>query len=279
MSGDPTSVQSQRTGLSPVLVDTPSPVVFRILLNRPDARNAIDASVRARLADALTQAEEDQKVRAVLLGGAEGMFCAGGDLPSMVGLSAEVAHCRLAEGHAIVSRLWRFPKPIVVALERFAIGAGAGLALLADHIVMGGNAVLGLPFVKLGLVPDWGLMTTLPWRIGNPAAHRLFLESAIVSAQDALALKIVDETVESAFVMQHALARAEMFARHPAQTFARMKVGLRCTDIETALEAERNAQVACLTGAEFAEGYAAFREKRLPDFQPLGNVAKQSAAP
>lgn len=267
MSKDTASMQSEHGGLSPVLTDSPSPAVFRILLNRPEARNAIDASVRAALADALTQAQEDPQVRAVLLGGAGGMFCAGGDLPSMVGLSAEAARRRLAEGHAIVSRLWRFPKPIVVALERFAVGAGAGLALLADHVVMGKDAVVGLPFVKLGLVPDWGLMMTLPWRVGNPAARRLFLESAIVSAQDALALDIVDEAVDAASVMQHALAQAERLARHPAQTFGRMKVCLRCTDIEAALEAERNAQVACLTGAEFVEGYAAFREKRQPVFR------------
>ena len=249
-----------------LLIDSPAPGVRRLLLNRPEARNAIDAELRAALAAALADAEADAGVRALLIGGAGGMFCAGGDLPSLAGLAPEAAAARMAEGHEIVKRLWAFPKPVVAAVERFAVGAGAGLALLADRVVMGEDAILGFPFLKLGLVPDWGLMATLPWRAGPVLASRLFGDAANLKGSDALASGVVDAAVAVEEVMPRALALADAMVALPAAAFCRTKKVLRSADLESILAAELGAQVACLTGPEFAEGYAAFRDRRAPDF-------------
>jgi 2-(1,2-epoxy-1,2-dihydrophenyl)acetyl-CoA isomerase len=252
--------------MTALLTDTPAPGVRRLLINRPEARNAIDAEVRELLAAALEDAARDDDVRALLIGGAGGMFCAGGDLPSLVGLEPELAAARMAQGHAIVRRLWTFPKPVVSAIERFAIGAGAGLALLADRIVMDETARLVFPFLKLGLVPDWGLMATLPWRTGMAAAARLLGDAAELDGKAALAAGAVDEVAAADRLMALAIARAAALAELPLAAFARMKAGLRSIDLTPALDHELAAQVACLGGAEFAEGYAAFREKRAPSF-------------
>ena len=250
-----------------VRTDTPAPGVLRLMIDRPDARNAINADVRTRLIDAATAAQADPAVRALVIAGAGGMFSAGGDLPSLVGISEDAALTRLREGHRLVSLLWSYPKPVVAAVERFAIGAGAGLALLADEVVIGEQAVFGFPFIRLGLVPDWGLSGTVPRRTGVEAAARLFAAGGNVAAERAVTIGLADQLVDDARVMEAAIARAATLARLAPGAFARLKLRLR-GDAEAALGLDREArdQAACLVSPEFAEGYAAFREKRDPRF-------------
>ncbi|MBO9499062.1 MAG: enoyl-CoA hydratase/isomerase family protein [Novosphingobium sp.] len=249
-----------------VAVDHPAPGVARIRIDRPDARNAIDASVRSGLFGALEEARLDAGVRGVVLGGTGGMFCAGGDLPSLVGLDEAAAYARLCDGHRIVALLWTFPKPVVAAVERFAVGAGAGLALLADRVVMGEGAVVSFPFARLGLVPDWGLGGTLPRRIGPERAARRFAEAASVKAGEALGLGLADTVTADATVMAEAIDAAARLAKAAPGAFARTKLRLRGDAGVLQLEREARDQAACLASPEFAEGYAAFREKREPRF-------------
>lgn len=249
-----------------LLVDRPAPDVARLRIDRPDARNAIDAPVRAAFKTALAQAREDPAVRALVLGGTEGVFSAGGDLPSLVGLDADAAYARLCDGHDVVRALWTFPKPVIAAVERFAIGAGAGLALLADRVVMGTGARFGFPFARLGLVPDWGLSGTLPRRIGPEPAARLFAEAATVAAEEALALGIADEAVPDDAVNARVLELATTLAQAASGAFALTKARLRGDVALLDLEREAREQAVCLTSPDFAEGYAAFREKRDPRF-------------
>ena len=249
-----------------VLVDRPAPGVARIRIDRPDARNAIDAEVRAGLKAALVQVREDGEARALVLGGTGGMFSAGGDLPSLIGLDEAAAYARLCDGHAVVAALWTFPKPVIAAVERFAIGAGAGLALLADRVVLGASARFGFPFARLGLVPDWGLSATLPRRAGAEPAARLLAEAASVESGQALALGIADEIAPDATVMDTALERAAALASVAPGAFARTKLRLRGDVSALELEREARDQAACLVSPEFAEGYVAFREKREPCF-------------
>jgi 2-(1,2-epoxy-1,2-dihydrophenyl)acetyl-CoA isomerase len=254
--------------MSELLIDHPAPYVRRLLINRPEARNAINAAVRDALYAALTAARDDSAVRAIIIGGAGGFFSAGGDLPSMVGIAPEAARARMADGHRIVALLWTFPKPVIAAVERAAAGAGAGIALLADRVVMGHGATLLFPFLRLGLVPDWGLIQTVFRRAGQARATQIFLDGKPVPAEAAIAAGLADLAVADESVMTCAIEDSERLAGLPQQAFARLKLLLRQdagTDpLNLALEAE--AQIACLTGPEFVEGYAAFKEKRAPDF-------------
>lgn len=249
-----------------VQVDTPEAGVRRIRIDRPEARNAISMPVRTGLFEALVAARDDDAVRAIVLGGTQGMFSAGGDLPTMVGLDVDAAYARLVDGHRIVSLLWDYPKPVVAAVERFAVGAGAGLALLADRVLMGETAIFAFPFMRLGLIPDWGLATTLPRRIGAEPAAWLFTTAATVKSDEAIERGLADVICSDAAVMDEAIACAAGLASVALDAFAATKLRLRGDVAQLDLEGEARGQAARLASADFAEGYAAFREKRAPRF-------------
>jgi 2-(1,2-epoxy-1,2-dihydrophenyl)acetyl-CoA isomerase len=158
--------------------------------------------------------------------------------------------------------------PVVTAMQGFCAGACVGLALLGDHIVVGPSTRILFPFMRLGLVPDWGLPHTLPQRIGLPAARRLLTSRDAVLGARALELGLADELAEDAQVMTAAVNRAALLAALPAAAFSRLKrrLRLRSRSLEEELEREENDQSELLLGEDFREGYAAFVDKREPDF-------------
>jgi 2-(1,2-epoxy-1,2-dihydrophenyl)acetyl-CoA isomerase len=257
-------------------VDRVSPVVARVLINRPDKRNAIDFDVRQQLTEVFEQLLQDTQVRAVIIGGVGGNFSAGGDLPSMANLSDSDAHkrmqhigrlCRLIHGAGI---------PIVTAMEGISAGACIGLALLGDWIVAGANTKVLLPFMKLGLIPDWGMLHTLPLRVGLPAARRLFGADRPLNVNDALHIGLFDDLVPDADVMPTAICEAERLAALPREAFALMKSRLAApsSSLDRDLAREENDQAHLLLSSDFQEGYAAFMEKRRPDFLRSGSKAQ-----
>jgi 2-(1,2-epoxy-1,2-dihydrophenyl)acetyl-CoA isomerase len=254
--------------MTELLIDHPAPGINRLLINRPEARNAINAAVRQALYAALIAARDDPAIRAVIIGGAGGFFSAGGDLPSMVGIAPEAALARMQDGHRIVALLWTFPKPVIAAVERAAVGAAAGIAMLADRIVIGKTATLLFPFLRLGLVPDWGLIQTISRRAGPAAAQNFFLNAKPIGAETAIANNMADLIAEDDAVMTQAIAQAQQLAALPLHAFAHLKRLLRHDPSPDPLNLAQEAQTqtACLTGPEFTEGYAAFKEKRPPKF-------------
>jgi 2-(1,2-epoxy-1,2-dihydrophenyl)acetyl-CoA isomerase len=255
-----------------VLLDRPAPGVARLVINRPAKRNAIDHAVRQALIDALEALRADASVRALVLGGAQGVFSAGGDLPSMVGLDADQAAARLQHIHTLCRALARCGYSIVSAIEGIAAGAAVGMALLGDHIVIGRGARVLFPFLKLGLTPDWGQLLTLPRRVGKAAAWRLVTSSDPVTAEEAFRIGLADQLVEDAEVMGAAVAEAARLAQLPLDALrrARDRLASPSSSLAEELSREERDQIACLTGAEFDEGYRAFVSKRAPDFAALG---------
>lgn len=252
--------------MSTILRDEPAPGVCRLLLNRPEARNAINVEMRRELGQQMRQAIGDPAVRAILIAGAGGVFSAGGDLPSMAGISPSAARERMELLASVTEIIWHAPKPVVAAVERYAVGGCAGLAMLADWAILGEAAYLSFPFLNLGLVPDFGVMATLPLRAGFAAANRMLLERATLHGPAALAAGLVEEVAPDATVMECGIAKATELARLPPQAFARLKARLRPKgSLDQPYEVE--AQIKCLTGSEFPEGLAAFKEKRAPDFR------------
>jgi enoyl-CoA hydratase/carnithine racemase len=253
---------------SKLLVDKPAPRVLRLLINRTDKRNAIDYDVRQQLTEALTGLLADGATRALVLGGAGGHFSAGGDLPSMVGLSETQARERMQHIARLCRLVWTLNIPVVTAMEGVSAGACIGLALLGDHIVVGESTKILFPFMKLGLVPDWGTLYTLPRRVGLPMARRLLSSEAIVSAAEAQRVSLADELVADAEVMPTAVRRAVELASLPRTAFARMKLRLnrRSSTFDEELRHEEEDQTTLLRGEDFAEGYAAFMERRDADF-------------
>ncbi|WP_194915240.1 enoyl-CoA hydratase/isomerase family protein [Azospirillum sp. INR13] len=251
-----------------VLVDRPSPRVARLLINRPDKRNAIDHAVRAEMIEALTALAGDRTVRALVFGGRDGVFSAGGDIPSMVGLDEDGARARMRHIHSLCRLIADSPVPVVSAIEGIGAGGAVGLALLGDRIVVGPGTKILFPFLRLGLTPDWGQLLTLPRRVGLPAARRLLSSGDIVGGDEAFRLALADRLVPDAEVMEAAIAEAERMALLPLDAFRRMKGRLNepSSSLEAEFRREEDDQAVCLLSDDFDEGYRAFVGKRTPDF-------------
>jgi 2-(1,2-epoxy-1,2-dihydrophenyl)acetyl-CoA isomerase len=251
----------------PVLVDRPADRIARVILNRPERRNALDGETRTKFVDACAAALADDDVRCLILTGAGGHFCAGGDLSSMPQTTREM-RTRLKDGHRGVRLLLQSEKPVVAAIEGHAAGAGASIALLADLIVMGRGAQISIPFFKVGLIPDWGMLHTLPRRIGAARARQAILFARSYASEEALEIGLADRVVDDDEVMAAALEQARTLAALPPHAFGILKQQLAAmpAPVDTALELEALAQSICITGDEFAEGAAAFKAKRKPVF-------------
>lgn len=252
-----------------VLRDEPRPGVIRLLINRPDKRNAIDFSVREALINQLRDIKNVPHVRALVCGGVGGIFSAGGDVPSMAGLSEEQARARMIHIHQLCLQLAALPIPVVSALEGVGAGAAVGLALLGDHIVVGPGSKLLFPFMKLGLTPDWGTLRTLPARIGLTRARRLLTLGEVVRGEEAVAIGLADEYADD--IMHAAVVQADKMACLPQEAFARMKRRLNepATDLRAELEKEESDQTTLLLGPNFREGFQAFMQRRDPDFSMI----------
>lgn len=254
-----------------VLLDRPAPGVARLVINRPAKRNAIDHSVRQSLLDMLEALRGDFSVRALVLGGAQGVFSAGGDLPSMGGLDTEQATARMRHIHALCRALVDSRFSIVSAIEGIAAGGAVGLALLGDHIVIGRGARVLFPFLKLGLAPDWGQLMTLPRRVGKATAWRLVTSSDPLAGEEAFRIGLADQLVDDAEVMSGAISEAARLAQLPLDALRRTRDRLASpsASLPEELAREERDQIACLSGAEFDEGYRAFMTNRAPEFVSL----------
>nr|WP_319249048.1 enoyl-CoA hydratase/isomerase family protein [uncultured Celeribacter sp.] len=237
-----------------------------LTLNEPERRNPVGHGTRVALVQALSQAESDPAVRAVVLTGAGGNFSAGGDIRDQRDRSISEHRDRFAVIRDLVLRMTRFSKPLVAAVEGWAAGGGFALALACPTIVASENARFVTSFTKIGLIPDMGLLATLPARIGPARTRRLLLTNRVVSAPEALALGIVDEQAQSGTALDLACkfaleeAAGAMLPRHfIVDWFAR--------DIAEALDYEQSLQPGLINSADAAEGRAAFAEKRPPWFR------------
>lgn len=251
-----------------VLLDRPADNVARLLINRPDKRNAIDFAVREQLARHIRQIHADPGTRALVLGGVGGMFSAGGDLPSMLGLDQDQARARMQHVQMLCRLVGTLPIPVVSAMEGIAAGAAVGLALLGDFIIASPDTRILFPFLNLGLVPDWGQVLTLPRRVGIGPARRILTSGEAVGGEEALRVGLVDTLVAADQVMAAAIGRAAALARLPMEAFARMKRRLNqpSDSLVEELAREETDQAVCLLSDDFDEGYAAFRDKRKPNF-------------
>lgn len=228
--------------MSVVIVDTPTPGICRLLINRPKKRNAIDFDVREEMTQALLAIKSDSSVRALVVGGVEGVFSAGGDLDSMGGLNETEARARMQHIHTLCKIIANFPIPVISAVEGFCAGAAVGMSLLSDYIIVGKSSKIIFPFMGLGLVPDWGAMLTLPKRVGVARARQLMTAGKVSSGEYCFDIGLADEYVGEESVMARAIERATTMAELPQQAFARFKSRLNfpSSTLETELQREED---------------------------------------
>jgi enoyl-CoA hydratase/carnithine racemase len=245
--------------------------VLRLTLNRPERRNAIDPQLRGALADALDRAGADGEVRAVILTGAAGHFCAGGDLGSF-----EELHDARAYRHGsqqltdLIESIERLEKPVVAAIDGVVTGAGLALALACDWRI-------GTPGVRIlfregaiGLVPAHGGLTRLVKLLGLARARELLLGGEDLDGDAAYRVGLLSEAVTQDELMTAAETRvARMLVRAPLSYAAAKRLLALAADVDlrSGTVAESVAQTALLMSEDHREGLAAVRERRPPRFE------------
>jgi 2-(1,2-epoxy-1,2-dihydrophenyl)acetyl-CoA isomerase len=245
--------------------------ITTLTLNRPDARNAIDLVMRRELVAALDEIEADEASRVLVLTGAGGHFCSGGDVKTMRAKrhTAAEGRARVQLLNRMVLRLVDFPRPTIAMVDGFAVGAGSNLALCCDLIVASDRAKFGELFWKIGLVPDGGGTWLLSRVVGLPRAKELIFTAEIIDAAEAARIGLVNRVVPAAELAATTRALAEKIAAGPPNVLRMAKhlVNRAATsDLAAALDLEAFSQSIAVTGDDHQEGLAAFFDKRTPKF-------------
>jgi len=243
--------------------------IATVTMNRPDKLNALNAATIAELGVAIDEVQARDDVGGVILTGAGRAFVAGADISELAGQSPADARARALRGQAIFRRIETSPKPVIAAINGFALGGGCELAMACHVRVASDAAKLGQPEVKLGLLPGYGGTQRLPRLVGRGGALKLLLTGEIVDASEALRIGLVDRVVAAAELA--AAARGlmlAMLANGPLALAACLDAvdrGLDATLTEgLVLEAEHFGALAA--SADMKEGTRAFLEKRSPRF-------------
>ena len=255
--------------------------VALITMNRPDRRNALSPAMLSALGTVLAQAETDDAVGCVVLTGAGGAFCAGGDVKSMAARSADsssdtagpaldaVIHRQRLSQRATSGRLWSMPKPTIAAIAGPAAGAGLSLALACDLRYAVPEAVLTTAFARVALAGDYGGTWFLTQLVGSSKAKELYYFSDRLSAEDAERLGIVNAIFAAADFEQEVMARARRLARGPSIAYRYMKENLNRAaggELGECMDLEVTHHVHSARTEDHREASQAFVDKREPRF-------------
>ena len=245
--------------------------IATITLNRPEALNALDLVMRRELAAVLDEIEADEAARVVVLTGAGGHFCAGGDVKSMRATrhTAAEGRARVELLNRMVLRLVDFPKPTIAMVDGYAVGAGSNLALCCDLIIASDRAKFGELFWKIGLAPDGGGTWLLSRVVGLARAKELIFTADIIDAAEAARIGLVNRVVPVADLAATTRALAEKIAGGPPAVLrmAKHMVNRAATsDLAAALDLEAFSQGIAISSEDHQEVLAAFFDKRPPKF-------------
>src|SRR5215467_12066789 len=252
-----------------------------ITMNRPDRRNAFSPAMVAALGAVLARVETDDAVGCVVLTGAGGAFCAGGDVKSMAAPSADRGngagpsldariHRQRLNQRATSGRLWSMPKPTIAAISGPAAGAGLSLALACDLRYAVPGAVLTTAFARVGFAGDYGGTWFLSQLVGSGKAKELYYFSERLSAEEAQRLGIVNAIFPAADFEAEVMARARWLAEGPSIAYRYMKENLNRAltgELGDCMDLEVTHHVHTALTDDHREAAQAFTDKREPRFQ------------
>ena len=250
--------------------------VARLTLNRPDAGNAIDPALADALVAAADEVAADASVRCVVLTGAARLFCAGGDVGAMAAAGDDAPaflHALASTLHRAVTTLATMLKPLVVAVNGPAAGAGLSLALLGDVVLAARSAHFTAAYTGIGLTPDGGMSWLLPRLVGLRRAQAMILTNERVGADEAERLAMVTRTVDDADLSAATEEIAQRLVSAPTAAIGTARALLLAgTTASLHEQLDREAAAIARAGAhsEAREGVAAFRARRRPDFAGAG---------
>ncbi|MEA2630079.1 MAG: 2-(1,2-epoxy,2-dihydrophenyl)acetyl-CoA isomerase [Chloroflexota bacterium] len=244
--------------------------VATVTLARPEALNALDRPMKIALMAVLRRLDRDATVRAVILTGEGRAFCSGQDLREPFGGDHPTLEEEVRDRYnPLILALRRLSKPVIGAINGVAAGAGCSLALACDLRIAAEGASFVLAFTRVGLVPDSGASWFLPRIVGSAKATELALIGDPVRAADAERIGLVSRVVPGDALMGEARSLAARLAAGAPRALALTKRALAFAEtatLEEALDYEAYLQGVAGSTADFAEGTAAFREKRAPRF-------------
>lgn len=260
------------------LLETVADGVAVLTMNRPDARNALSGEMLDQLNEALPRLNGDPSIGAIVLTGAGGAFCAGGDVKGFASAKGGTNEGRTPESAAFdlrrrmeVSRwLHEGPKVSIAAIPGAAAGAGLSLALACDFRIASRTAKLTTAFVKVGLAGDFGGTYFMTQLLGSAKARELYLLSDIITGEEAERIGLVNRAVDAAEVQGEAMALAKRLAVGPRITLGLMKRSLNVAergDLAQSFDAESVNHSRTAGTADHAEAAKAFVEKRTPVFK------------
>jgi enoyl-CoA hydratase len=251
-----------------IVQSQPSDAVALLRLNRPEQMNALSLSVRELLAEHIRSLSNDDSIRCIVITGDEKAFAAGADVNELAKRS--VLDVAFGKSRAAWVALESCPKPVIAAINGYALGGGCELAMHCDVIIAGENAKLGQPEVKLGIMPGAGGTQRFVRAVGKFAAMRWLLTGEILSAAEALRIGLISEVVPDGEVLNHALALAARIAGLPPLAVAAIKESVLLgpdAPLTTALALERKAFQLLFATEDRGEGIRAFQERRKPQFK------------
>ena len=251
-----------------VLLERPEDHIALLRMNRPDAMNALSTAVRDEICDHFETVTKDPDVRVIIITGNDKVFIAGADLKEMASRNT------IEWSRTDARRMWRIigacPKPIISAVNGFALGGGCELAMSSDIIVAGEGAQFGQPEIRVGIIPGGGGTQRLVRAVGKYRANLMLLTGDMVSSAQALEMGLVSEVVLDEKVEGRALELARKITRMPPLAIKLTKEVVNAgmdASLETGLLLERKAFEVLFDSDDQKEGMQAFIEKRHPDYK------------
>ena len=252
-----------------VIVDRQGATVV-LKMSNPGRRNAFFPEMRRKLAATLYSMGMDPEVRAFVLTGEDGHFCAGADLSRARGAERTALSVResMKDTHQLLRGIVAGARPVIAAVEGDAFGAGMSMTAACDKVFSSRSARFGSAFAKIGLLPDMGILYNLPQRVGLSKARELLMLAVPISAEEAHRIGLVDELVEPGKALEAALCYADLIAELPPLPVSYTKAALATgiTSVEDAMRLELDLQPILALSEDSREGVLAFKEKRKPKF-------------
>jgi enoyl-CoA hydratase/carnithine racemase len=256
-----------------IIYTTDGPIAT-IKLNRPEKLNAFGGSMREEILSALDAIAADDRIRVLVVTGEGRGFSAGGDIDHLKELRENKDEERfrtiLATGQKITRSMRALAKPVIAAVNGPCAGAGFSFALGCDIRIASDIATFGASFALIGLHPDWGGSWFLPKLVGSAKACELVFTGAMISAQEAEKIGLVNRVVPHDQLMPSVMELAGKMAKNPPAVLQLAKESIYrslSSDLETAFARESQVQLECFYREDFLEGVTAFVEKRKPQFK------------
>src|SRR5690606_17089156 len=239
-----------------------------VTLNRPQALNALNKELLGEISSFLDEAENNPEIRVLILtGSGEKSFVAGADIKEFSDFNASQGELLAKEGQEkVFNKLENFPKPIIAAVNGFALGGGLELAMAAHFRIASENARLGLPEVTLGLIPGYGGTQRLPKLVGKGRAAQMIFTAEMIPAQRAFEIGLVNEVVPQSELLDRAKSIASKIALNSSTAIAKAIQAVNASDTPEGFGLEIKNFGELFDSADFKEGTTAFIEKRKANF-------------